>query len=42
MTLTMTSSKFPADSYLNVGNAGSELFYGRAVMKATVAMQINL
>ncbi|KAI0509112.1 glycoside hydrolase family 12 protein [Xylaria bambusicola] len=30
-----------SDQYVTVGNAGTEVFYGNAVMKATVALDIN-
>ncbi|KAJ4355955.1 uncharacterized protein N0V89_003980 [Didymosphaeria variabile] len=33
---------FGADTYVNVGNAGTEYFYGNAAVNATVGLQINL
>ncbi|PWY79193.1 concanavalin A-like lectin/glucanase [Aspergillus heteromorphus CBS 117.55] len=33
---------FDADTYVNVGNAGTEFFYGNAVMNSTLGLQINL
>lgn len=29
------------DEYVTVGNAGTEIFYGKATMEATVALDIN-
>ncbi|KAI9926621.1 hypothetical protein ASPWEDRAFT_119134 [Aspergillus wentii DTO 134E9] len=34
--------KFTNETYVNIGNAGTEFFYGNAVMNATVALQIDL
>lgn len=31
-----------SDTFVNVGNAGTEPFYGKATVKATVGLQINL
>lgn len=33
---------FGEDTFVNVGNAGTEPFYGKAVVNATVGLQINL
>ncbi|CAG7980723.1 unnamed protein product [Penicillium nalgiovense] len=33
---------FTESTYVNVGNAGTEFFYGDAVMDATLQLQINL
>ncbi|KAL1306862.1 hypothetical protein AAFC00_005513 [Neodothiora populina] len=33
---------FKESTYVNVGNAGTEFFYGNSVMNATVGLQINL
>jgi xyloglucan-specific endo-beta-1,4-glucanase len=33
---------FTDSTYVNVGNAGTEPFYGKAVMNATLGLQINL
>jgi hypothetical protein len=33
---------FKADTYVNVGNAGTEPFYGKATVEATLGLQINL
>lgn len=33
---------FMDSTYVNVGNAGTEPFYGKAVMNATLGLQINL
>lgn len=33
---------FSASTYVNVGNAGTEPFYGNAVLNATLGLQINL
>ncbi|KUM56522.1 hypothetical protein ACN42_g10689 [Penicillium freii] len=33
---------FTESTYVNVGNAGTEFFYGNAVMNATLGLQINL
>ncbi|RYZ82975.1 MAG: response regulator transcription factor, partial [Proteobacteria bacterium] len=33
---------FKDSTYVNVGNAGTEPFYGKAVMNATLGLQINL
>ncbi|KAF2689523.1 glycoside hydrolase family 12 protein, partial [Lentithecium fluviatile CBS 122367] len=33
---------FAVDTYVNVGNAGTEPFHGNAVMNATLGLQINL
>ncbi|CAG8192190.1 unnamed protein product [Penicillium salamii] len=33
---------FKESTYVNVGNAGTEFFYGNAVMNATLGLQINL
>ncbi|CAG7934501.1 unnamed protein product [Penicillium olsonii] len=33
---------FKKSTYVNVGNAGTEFFYGNAVMNATLGLQINL
>jgi hypothetical protein len=34
--------KFTEDTYVNVGNAGTEFFYGNAIMNATLALQIDI
>ncbi|RHZ61808.1 uncharacterized protein CDV56_106939 [Aspergillus thermomutatus] len=34
--------RFTESTYVNVGNAGTEFFYGNAVMNATLGLQINL
>ncbi|CZR56882.1 related to endoglucanase I precursor [Phialocephala subalpina] len=34
--------KFTEDTYVNVGNAGTEFFYGNATMNATLALQIDI
>lgn len=34
--------KFSTSTYVNVGNAGTEFFYGNAVMNATLALQIDI
>ncbi|KAL3424913.1 xyloglucan-specific endo-beta-1,4-glucanase A [Phlyctema vagabunda] len=34
--------RFTESTYVNVGNAGTEFFYGKAVMDATLALQIDL
>lgn len=33
---------FKASTFVNVGNAGTEPFYGKAVLNATLGLQINL
>lgn len=33
---------FNKDTYVNVGNAGTEMFYGDAIVNATVGLQIDL
>lgn len=33
---------FSQDTYVNVGNAGTEPFYGKATVDATLGLQINL
>ncbi|KAE8349279.1 concanavalin A-like lectin/glucanase domain-containing protein [Aspergillus coremiiformis] len=33
---------FPESTYVNVGNAGTEFFYGNAVLKAQLGLQITL
>jgi len=33
---------FTDSTYVNVGNAGTEYFYGKSVMNATLGLQINL
>lgn len=33
---------FTTETYVNVGNAGTEFFYGDSVMNATLGLQINL
>ncbi|KAI0126406.1 putative endoglucanase-1 precursor [Xylariales sp. AK1849] len=39
----MVQAGYIADTdYVNVGNAGSEVFYGSAVMNATVSLNINI
>lgn len=34
--------RFAGSTYVNVGNAGTEMFYGDAVMNATLGLQIDL
>ncbi|GFF52802.1 xyloglucan-specific endo-beta-1,4-glucanase A [Aspergillus lentulus] len=34
--------RFTESTYVNVGNAGTEFFYGNSVMNATLGLQINL
>ncbi|KAL8659755.1 MAG: hypothetical protein Q9202_006970 [Teloschistes flavicans] len=34
--------RFAEGTFVNVGNAGSELFYGYSVLEATLGLQINL
>ncbi|PYH68533.1 concanavalin A-like lectin/glucanase [Aspergillus vadensis CBS 113365] len=34
--------KFTKEAYVNVGNGGTEFFYGNSVMNATLGLQINL
>lgn len=38
----VTLGRFTDSTYVNVGNAGTEMFYGDAVMNATLALQIDL
>jgi len=38
----VTLGKFKDSTYVNVGNAGTEFFYGDATLDATLALQINL
>jgi hypothetical protein len=33
---------FSADTYVNVGNAGTEYFYDNAIMNATLGLQVSL
>lgn len=33
---------FAESTYVNVGNAGTEMFYGDSIMNATLGLQINL
>lgn len=42
MEALITVGAFTDSTYLNVGNAGTEMFYGDAVMNATLGLQINL
>ncbi|PYI09328.1 iron-sulfur cluster-binding protein [Aspergillus sclerotiicarbonarius CBS 121057] len=34
--------RFTKETYVNVGNAGTEFFYGNSVMNSTLGLQINL
>ncbi|KAF5860601.1 hypothetical protein ETB97_001305 [Aspergillus alliaceus] len=34
--------RFTESTYVNVGNAGTEFFYGNSIMNATLGLQINL
>ncbi|KAL8719968.1 MAG: hypothetical protein Q9181_007985, partial [Wetmoreana brouardii] len=34
--------RFTDGAYVNVGNAGSEIFWGDSVLKASLGLQINL
>ncbi|CAI7618535.1 unnamed protein product [Penicillium bialowiezense] len=36
------TGRFTTSTYVNVGNAGTEFFYGNAVMDASTGLQINL
>lgn len=38
----VTQGLFTDSTYVNVGNAGTEPFYGDAVLEATLGLQINL
>ncbi|TVY75930.1 putative xyloglucan-specific endo-beta-1,4-glucanase A [Lachnellula suecica] len=38
----VTLGKFTNGTYVNVGNAGTEFFYGNSVMNATLGLQIEL
>lgn len=37
----VTLGRFKNSTYVNVGNAGTEFFYGDSVLKATLGLQIN-
>ncbi|KAL9094263.1 MAG: hypothetical protein Q9165_003403 [Trypethelium subeluteriae] len=38
----VTRGTFKSSTYLNVGNAGTEIFYGDSTMSSTLALQIDL
>jgi len=42
LEVMVTQGLFTDSTYVNVGNAGTEPFYGDAVLEATVGLQINL
>lgn len=42
MEALVSVGAFTDSTYLNVGNAGTEMFYGDSVMNATLGLQINL
>lgn len=42
LSALVTHGTFTDSTYVNVGNAGTEFFYGNSVMNATLGLQINL
>ncbi|KAF8855027.1 putative endoglucanase-1 precursor, partial [Acephala macrosclerotiorum] len=38
----VTLGRFTSETYVNVGNAGTEMFYGDSIMNATLGLQIDL
>lgn len=42
LSALVTHGTFTDSTYVNVGNAGTEYFYGESVMNATLGLQINL
>ncbi|KAF2132679.1 glycoside hydrolase family 12 protein [Dothidotthia symphoricarpi CBS 119687] len=42
LTALVKLGLFTTSTYVNVGNAGTEPFYGHAIMNATLGLQINL